>query len=132
MPDRTFALIFATLTGLILVSGCEKTYEPAAYKAAPRVDAGQLSVSGGAAGANLPAITDWTSTEAIRNATRSGSKTRGYSGLRSYRGNALRGYSGIGQPYRGYAGQSKNYRGYGSRPGQYRGNAQPRNYRGQR
>lgn len=127
MRNETFGLIFTVLAGLILLTGCEKTYEPAAYRAAPRVDAGGDDAAGG----KLPDITAWTSADAIRNAGLGG-KARGYSGLRGYRGNALRGYSGMGRPYRGYAGQSLNYRGYSSRPGQYRGNVQLRNYRGRK
>lgn len=132
MRNRPLGPVFATLAGLILMVGCEKTYEPAAYKAAPRVDAGKLSATGSAAGVNLPDITNWTSPADIRNAARSGSKNRGYSGMRSYRGIAGRGYSGLGRPYRGYAGPSGNFRGFGSQPGQYRGNSLRRNYRGRR
>lgn len=131
MPYRPFRLILICLIGLMLICGCEKTYEPAAYKAAPRVDMDQLSASGSTAKAKLPDITDWTSSGSVRGIARGGS-SRGYSGIRGYRGIAGRGYSGLRQPYRGYAGQTRSYRGFGKSSGPYRGNTQLRNYRGRR
>lgn len=118
-----------------MVAGCEKSYEPAAYRAAPRVDVGSTSDSGSAAKANLPDITDWTSPDAIRAGGNRYAGNRAYSGLRSYRGiRSYRGDRAYRGNMRGYAGLKGNYRGYrGAQPSTtYRGYGNSRSYRGNR
>lgn len=113
---------------MLLTLGCEESYKPAAYKAAPRVDANSADDSSGNAGnVNLPDITDWTSPSAVRkNRSISAAGTRGYRGI-GYRG--IGGYRGISR--RGYSGVAGGYRGYGAKQGQaYRGYGQQRSYRG--
>lgn len=133
-------LCAAFICASLLIIGCDESYEPAAYKAAPRVGpGGSESADVESNQARLPNVTDWTSPETIR-ATRSAARIRGYRGISAYRGiggySGIRGYAGITR--RGYSGVAKAYRGYGSgkayrgiqKSSGYRGYGQQRNYRG--
>ena len=121
------ALVAVFVCTLLTVAGCEQSYKPAAYKAAPRVDSTspESSTNESSKKGRLPNITDWTSPEALRGVTGGSAPNRGYRGISGYRGIggyrgiAPRGYAGI-RGYRGY-GQSKAYRGYGQQRA-YRGN----------
>ena len=132
--NRTFFLFLPAIASLSFSLGCEKTYEPNAYRAAPRVEPGQVANSGSAAQASRPDITNWTSPEAVRATNpnfRGTAGTRGYSGMRSYRGDGKRGYAGFNNAYRGYAGGQRVYRGM-RQSNPYRGNGNQRSYRGSR
>ena len=133
--NRTFFLFWSAIACLSLSLGCEKTYEPNSYRAAPRVEPGQAANSGSTGQASRPDITNWISPEAVRANNpnfRGNAGTRGYSGMRSYRGDGTRGYAGFNNAYRGYAGQSRGnaYRGYASGQRAYRGMRQSNPYRG--
>ena len=122
---RVLAGVAACVT--LLLTGCEPTYEPLPYKAAPRVGAGDSDSSPEKTGGGKnPDITNWTSPDAVRNA--GGARgVRGYRGMGAYRGMGRKGYAGVGG-YRGY-GNGKAYRGYGQ-SNAYRGYGKQRGYRG--
>ena len=112
-------LCLSLVASLLLVGGCEESYKPAPYKAAPRVSVGEGGSGPGRVDvkktkARLPDVTNWTSPNEIGKAG-SGS-ARGYRGIGGYRGN--KGYRGMGG-YRGInGGRNRNsYRGIKS----YRG-----------
>ena len=112
------SIVISCILCLLFVAGCEEKYKPAAYKAAPRVEAGDAESDNDAqAKSSRPDVTDWTSPDAIRGNRKLPVGARGYRGD-AYRGYGSGAYSGIGRNYRGY-GKSSAYRGYGKK--NYRG-----------